>query len=135
PGDCCSIARGVSADGSVIVGESAVGFTTEKHAFRWTASSGITSLGFLPGGFESVAFDVSADGTTAVGSATVGNNNNHAFRWTAATGLQDLHSNATGSSEAFAVNADGSVIVGQSLGAQGAVRWTKAGMQSVQFLL
>ena len=42
-----SDARGVSADGSVVVGTSvsASGF----EAFRWTQAGGMVGLGFLPG--------------------------------------------------------------------------------------
>src|SRR5215510_14161600 len=48
-----SDARGVSADGMVVVGgsNSASGF----EAFRWTAAGGMVGLGVLPGGTGSIA--------------------------------------------------------------------------------
>ena len=57
-----SIARDVSDDGSVIVGESksSGGF----QAFRWTPSRGMQGLGDFQGGtFDSRGFAVSADGS------------------------------------------------------------------------
>ena len=61
-----SIANGISADGSVIVGQgiSAAG----PEAFRWTREGGMVGLGDLPGGaFQSEANDVYADGSVIVG--------------------------------------------------------------------
>ena len=59
-------ARGVSTDGSVIVGfsDSAEG----AQAFRWTADLGMVGLGDLDGGsFVSRAYGVSGDGSVVVG--------------------------------------------------------------------
>jgi probable HAF family extracellular repeat protein len=85
-----SAATGVSADGSVVVGNSqsnsAVGFNDE--AFRWTADGGMVGLGFLPagGGFGGTATGVSADGSFVVGwdCCPLGS---EAFRWTADIGM------------------------------------------------
>ena len=61
-----SRAFGVSADGSVVVGESSSASGTE--AFRWTSGGGIAGLGDLPGGgFSSRANAVSGDGSVVVG--------------------------------------------------------------------
>jgi probable HAF family extracellular repeat protein len=64
PGGNHSEARGVSADGSVVVGYS--NSANGGRAFRWT-SAGMTDLGTLPGGNHSVAYGVSADGSVVVG--------------------------------------------------------------------
>jgi probable HAF family extracellular repeat protein len=73
PGVNFSQARGVSADGSVVVGWS-------NRAFRWTAAGGMEDLGTLAGGFGSVASDVSADGSTVVGYST-SSGGARAVRW------------------------------------------------------
>jgi MYXO-CTERM domain-containing protein len=103
-----SLAKDVSADGSVVVGVS------NSEAFRWTASSGMVDLGVLGGSYNSHAFGVSDDGSTVVGFATspIGF---EAFRWTAASGMVGLGNfpgiSGSGSS-ARAANSDGSVVVG-----------------------
>src|ERR1039457_2451460 len=61
---------GVSGDGSVVVGTS--GYDTSGYgyffrAFRWTAGSGMVSLGSLPDYNDSLAAGVSADGSVIVG--------------------------------------------------------------------
>lgn len=79
-----SFARGISANGSIVVGENV--FTSEYEAFRWTASGSMEGLGDLPGGsFYSYATAISADGTTIVGSSSsaVGG---EAFIWDEANG-------------------------------------------------
>ena len=69
PGGNTSLARGVNADGTVVVGQAIVG---QGQAFRWTAASGMVGLGFLPGGNTSLARGVNADGTVVVGRALAG---------------------------------------------------------------
>jgi probable HAF family extracellular repeat protein len=118
-----SMAWGVSADGSVVVGISG------GRAFRWTAARGMQDLGTL-GGSESVAWGVSADGSVVVGWAWNAAGKGRAFRWTAARGMQDLGMLGGGESEAHGVSADGSVVVGQAANAAGqwrVFRWTAAG--------
>ena len=64
-GDFESYAYDISADGSVVVGQSYS--SSGREAFRWTADGGMTGLGDLPGGtFSSDAYGVSADGSVAV---------------------------------------------------------------------
>lgn len=90
-------------------------------------------LGDLPGGDQfSLVSGVSADGTTAVGrsiSAPPQPNGQtfEAFRWTQATGMVGLGDIDGGAvrSEASAVSADGSLVVG-SVQPEGAARWTIA---------
>ena len=51
-GEFRSVANGVSADGSTVVGFSGLG--AGQEAFRWTSGGGMVGLGDLPGGlFES----------------------------------------------------------------------------------
>jgi probable HAF family extracellular repeat protein len=112
------IAHAISGDGSVVVGEKG------SQAFRWTAASGMLALGALPAGNITVPHAVNTDGTVIVGKSQGSTaSSNQAFRWTAATGMQGI-----GGSEATAVSADGSVIVGNTIGANGplASRWTAA---------
>jgi probable HAF family extracellular repeat protein len=123
-----SVAWGVSADGSVVVGkaENAAG---QWRAFRWTAARGMQDLGTL-GGDQSWALGVSADGSVVVGWAKNAAGQDRAFRWTAARGMQDLGTLGGDESVAAGVSADGSVVVGVAYNAAGdrrAFRWTEAG--------
>jgi probable HAF family extracellular repeat protein len=116
---------GISADGTVVVGESGA------QAFRWTRASGTVALGFIPSASSqySYAWGVSADGSSVVGWGYNANNQNEAFRWREGTGIVPLGvlPNAD-SSQAYAVNGDGSVVVGQSgvAGSSRVFRWTEA---------
>jgi probable HAF family extracellular repeat protein len=116
-----SAASAVNADGSVVVGVGSTSNGTE--AFRWTEGSGMVGLGDLDGGvFYSVATGVNADGSVVVGQGSSGNGY-EAFRWTEGTGMQSVEDwlaaagISMGSflilSNASAVNADGSVVVGR----------------------
>jgi probable HAF family extracellular repeat protein len=123
-----SNAYGVSADGSVVVGNTKNG-SGYIRAFRWTAAGGMQDLGTL-GGNSSVAWGVSADGSVVVGNAANASGKIRAFRWTAAGGMQDLGTLGGDLSYAYGVSADGSVVVGVATNASGrsrAFRWTAAG--------
>ena len=125
-----SDARGVSADGAVVAGCSALCGTFGSQAVRWKTDGSSVGLGILPGFTASYGFATSADG-----SVVVGNNatllTNEGFRWTAAGGMVGLgvlpgYSRSTAS----AVNADGSVVVGDSILdgiTSQPVRWTTGG--------
>jgi probable HAF family extracellular repeat protein len=120
-----SWAFGVSADGSVVVGQAG------EIAFRWTADGGMVGLGHLPsgglGGY-SEAYATSADGSVVVGGSSPGW---EAFHWTSDGGMVGLGHLPGGGfdSRAFAASADGSVVVGRSDSASGdeAFRWTSDG--------
>jgi probable HAF family extracellular repeat protein len=89
-----SIARAVSADGEVIVGESRNALN-HVEAFRWTEAEGMVGLGDLPGGsFRSHANAVSGDGSVVVGSSADDpvrySTNDHAFIWNELNGIQSL---------------------------------------------
>ena len=70
-GNYLSRAWAVSADGSVVVGES---YSEQGlEAFRWTPSGGMFGLGDLPGGsFYSFALGLSRDGAVVVGGSNSG---------------------------------------------------------------
>lgn len=105
-GDHLSFGVDVSDNGSVVVGASRLTFmpagtccipATRDVAFRWTSSTGMQALGYLPGLNNSIATAVSGDGRVVVGygyaMTDVGNtiaNTNLAFRWTAAGGMQSV---------------------------------------------
>jgi probable HAF family extracellular repeat protein len=142
-----SFALGVSADGSVVVGESS-SVNSPAEAFRWTQGTGMVGLGFLPGGGPSAnlnagsnALGISADGSVVVGYSNIPNVNGgyEAFRWTQATGMVGLGDLPGGifDSKATGVSADGSVVVGNGTGFYGtAFRWTQAtGMVGLGYLL
>lgn len=80
----------------------------------------LDGLGGLSGN-DSDAAGVSADGLVVVGIS-----DNRAFRWTSVAGMTSL---GPGAGRAYAVNSDGSVVVGYegSFGTREAVRWTNDG--------
>lgn len=134
------IARSVSADGSVVVGESAYppgmygNMYPVVHAFRWTGGS-MQDLGTLNGGMTSTALFVSADGGVVAGNSSVppslapyGMQRNHAFRWAAGV-MQDLGTLHGGESSASAMTPDGTFIIGESDGQ--AFRWANGVMQGL----
>jgi probable HAF family extracellular repeat protein len=109
-GAAASVARGVSNDGAVIVGDGSG--PNGSEAFVWRDGA-MTGLGDLEGGaFASQAFDVSADGSVIVGSGETAEGT-EAFRWEAGqmVALGDLPGSDT-FARANGVSADGNVIVG-----------------------
>jgi uncharacterized membrane protein len=123
PGHTSSGARGVSADGSTVVGQSTAPSVAE--AFRWTAVGGMTGLGFLPGASSSLAMAASGDGAVVVGDS-----GGHAFLWDAVNGMRDLKDFATSElgldltnwtlKKANAISADATTIVGDAVNPSGA---------------
>ena len=134
-----SEARGVSSDGSVVVGESRSAAQPGGEAFRWTAQDGMQGLGgltLLSLGFTyALGFGISADASTIVGHART-ELFEEAFFWKQQTGMVSLDPlrGTTFFSAAFDVSADGSIIVGT--GENGAMIWDAAnGMRSLQQIL
>ena len=123
-----SRAYGISADGAFVVGSSQS--VTGAQAFRWSLASGISGLGFLPGGSTSEAFDISDNGSVIVGrsASTPGM---QAFRWTLAAGMFGLGDLTGGpyESRAAGVSGNGQVIVGTGRDGTSlrAYRWTSLG--------
>lgn len=101
-----SVATGVNADGSLIVGyHTLAGW---KLPFRWQDGV-IDDLGWVD--LPAVANDVSADGSVVVGA--MAELPGHAIRWTASAGLTDLGAvGANDFSAAYAVSRDGQVAAG-----------------------
>src|ERR1022692_2662472 len=130
---------GVSGDGSVVVGTSGEDTSYGNNfyiAFRWTAGSGMVSVG---AGYESFANCVSADGTVVVGTSESNYlSPDQAFRWTAGSGMVGLGHLPGGTySSPNGISADGSVIVGSSSSTSGnqAFRWTAgSGMVGLGYL-
>jgi len=86
-GGSSSAADDVS-DNGIVVG------TTDSpngiRAFRWTANTGMQSLGILATSGESFGFAISQDGGAIVGSSDAPNWMRIAFRWTNANGMQPV---------------------------------------------
>lgn len=141
PGTTRSYARGISGDGSVVVGACEFSQSTGLfgQAFRWTAQGGMQGLGYTrPGGTMSRAHAISRDGSTIVGYSQSDGFGGpvEGFVWREGAGIQALPNvpGWTGWTQASAVSADGSVIVGQAdapTGGVHAVRWTAAGIQDL----
>jgi probable HAF family extracellular repeat protein len=133
-GNAESVAYGVSADGSVIVGQSDDGCCAEGGtAFRWTAATGMVSMGSLGGPTNyGYAFQTSDDGSIVMGSMDDGSSGPfggvgfQAFRWTAATGMQAFGQAPNGVKlEAASINGNGSVAWA-SHGDLSTYKWTAA---------
>jgi probable HAF family extracellular repeat protein len=129
-GSLFSESRGISADGSILVGQSHSG-SGWNMAFRWTEDTGMVNLGNFGGSIGlSIAADISADGSVIVGFGTSGSGR-EAFRTTGATigtddGLGDLPGGSF-YSIANKLSMDGSVVVGVGTSSSGreAFRWTQ----------
>jgi len=146
-GGLYSYGFGVSGDGAIVVGQSQNG-AGWREAFYWiNGAVSSVAMGTLDSGpsifAESSANAISANGQVIVGATTsdMHPERGEAFRWTPAGGMVGLGTlNGTGFgtySVAKAVNADGSVIVGQSssntvinpifMSSGEAFRWTQGG--------
>jgi uncharacterized membrane protein len=94
-------ARRISSDGSVVCG------TAGSAVFRWTSQSGRTELG------SGNIFGMSRDGSVLTLDSRM---------WSVSGGFQTLPPLSGGSGMGWAVDGDGSTIVGNTFGAH-AVRW------------
>lgn len=136
-----SDSRGISGDGSTIVGQSGSAIHPgERISYRWTSEEGMVELGDLAGGnYTSVPYGVSNDGTVVVGRGN-SDNGGEAYRWSPEDGMVGLGDLPGGSADstAYGVSPDGSVIVGfgHSENGREAFIWDlNHGMQSLTTLL
>jgi len=126
-------AYGVSSDGSQIVGQNIPPKAPSAIAYVYSDAAGVTYLGTLSGKAtdQSFANSISDDGTV-VGFS--GNLRGYvAFVWTATSGLQSLQTalNNLGANipasitltDALAISADGTTIVGNGLDGKKQVNW------------
>ncbi|HET6567667.1 MAG TPA: hypothetical protein VFG50_06865 [Rhodothermales bacterium] len=137
PGRTFSVATGVSADGTVVVGNSSSPNITPE-AFRWTESTGMVGLGTLDASRPwSAAVGVSDDGSVVAGRSEAiegGSVRKEGFRWTEATGMQGighlpdednrfglLCSSKGDFSEPTDISGDGRVIIGHAPGLSSAI--------------
>lgn len=81
------------------------------HAFIWNSDAGMTDLGSLADGEDSVALGINDNGQV-VGYSYV-NNVSHGFIWTEATGMVDIGLFEGNSTSATAINSRG-VVAGDS---------------------
>ncbi|MBK7674970.1 MAG: hypothetical protein IPJ27_09495 [Candidatus Accumulibacter sp.] len=139
-----SVAKAVSANGSVVVGWAAnVSNWQEASVWTWDGSRyAQVFIGILPGGRSSIGNGVSGDGKVVVGESTYFNSGpelrTQAFRWAGGKmeGLGFIGNDRL--SYAMGISRDGNVIVGSSVSdAMGhdpkAFRWTRSsGMQTVE---
>jgi probable HAF family extracellular repeat protein len=113
PGHDASIAKGISYDGTIVIGTSISPFWISE-GFQWTLRDGMVGLGNGHFFFSSGAIGVSGDGSVAVGTGQAGARSK-AVRWTSSDGIESLGSLIGGDSffgSANGANFDGSVLVG-----------------------
>ena len=115
-GDVSAQARGISGDGSIVVGfsESGSGTASFPEAFRWTEAGGMET--FLPFSSLTGATAISSDGMTIVGFYGC-----EGFHWTASGGMRLLDCEDSPS----AVSSDGEVVVGWAGGGPGPFLWRR----------
>jgi probable HAF family extracellular repeat protein len=140
-GEFDSQARGVSADGSVVVGFSRVEpipSSIQERAFRWTSSTGMVSLGdIIAGSGASQAYDVAGDGSVVVGRASR-NSRFFATRWDPINGMEPIEELLANAGidmagwqlqHAEAISDDGDVIVGFGINPMGQTEaWLASGL-------
>lgn len=111
-----SHARGVSADGAVVVGDA--GSDSSSSAFRWTAAGDIVDLGTFDGSWYSTfARSVSGDGSVLVGGGRRSGSISTRAARVAPSGVQllpALYEDFYAMTAGYDVSANGAVVVGQS---------------------
>lgn len=114
-GGAVSYGNAISADGSVVVGSSAILRDAHTHAFRWTLARGMEDLGTLMADQNSYGSSVSGDGRVVGGFAPAEGSNVHAVRWSAGSAggsMLDCGTLGGKDSLALAMSADGSMVAG-----------------------
>ena len=127
------IPYGMSADGSVIIGDQFDPSPTQpRQGTVWDLAAGTrTAVGVLPGFDFSAVTAISADGSTVVGGAFSATDY-QAYRWTAAGGTQPLAPSVLFLPSPRSISSDGTVVVGSTLPSltstdSTAAIWTAAG--------
>jgi uncharacterized membrane protein len=124
-----SIAMGISADGTTLVGHRSTSASFWAKAIKWSEGSGLVELLPLPGDVESEALDTTADGSVVVGSsfgltgpqsATIWDEQNVAWDLQQLLAEQyGLHLAGWQLQTCTAITPDGMTIVGNGLNPQG----------------
>jgi uncharacterized membrane protein len=119
---------GVSADGSVVIGNAGTG-GGHLMGFRWDVAQGVAGFSNMPPGiafpYDSTASAISADGNVVVGIGETG-----PYHYNATTGVR---TNITGvafkGESTFGVSQDGGIVVGGQAGNEPitAWKWTPSG--------
>lgn len=139
-GDGVGYATGISGNGSVVVGYSAVDPYSHSKALVWRngALAQLSDLETRPDSLmtprASLAYGVSGDGHVVVGTSVFvlspGAGVYHAVRWVDDAAAQDLQGGGFNSSVAYGASSDGSVVIGYGNTASHAeevFRWTASG--------
>ncbi len=131
-----SVAFGISADGSTVLGRSYTS-STVGEAFAWTEANGMVGLGQIgTDGFSSIARRISTDGNVIIGNGRILGVGTEGFRMEVGgsmIGLGDLPG-ASHFSEMFDLNYDGSILVGAGRTSAGSIGtiWDAAhGLRSI----
>ncbi len=129
--------RDLSASGTRVIG-SVLSGAVSSEGFLWDASTGTQLLGDLIGGTASTPTGISDDGTVIVGWSASAQLDSEAFVWIEGQGMIGLGAGGPDSpyfnwTRAYAVSADGSLVMGESASANGVETflWTQAGGMQV----
>jgi hypothetical protein len=117
-----------NSDGTVVVGFDGI---SKDVATRWTASTGLVALSGMSGWNDYLATDVTPDGTVIVGEATSGTTAWSALKWFGGS----LTLTVLGPGAAYAVNGDGSVVIGSDVTFTIPMLWDGTGAHSITALL
>jgi uncharacterized membrane protein len=120
PGTLASAGLGMSADGSVIVGNLIPDASFVRQGFRWTSASGtMTQVPLIAGSADANAIGVSADGNKVLVSTISAGS----YIWTVSLGTTASALTPVGGTDfnASAISADGTTVLGIST--LGVVLW------------
>lgn len=124
-GGSLASAQGVSANGRVVVGSSDgidnAGKYFKAHALHWSQQTGLSDLGTLPDGSNSLAMSLSADGSVIVGHSSNAQQKDRATLWRLGERPVDLGTLGGDESIANHVSRDGLTVVGHAQIANGHV--------------
>jgi uncharacterized membrane protein len=121
-----AVAQCVSADGQVIAGSLYSARWGDEMGFRWTETTGMTTIGSLVPNppFTSRVNGISGNGLVLVGASDPNENFPRAVRWTNAAGMHQVYAAPGTGPSAHDASANGAVVVGYQHGV--GFRWTGA---------